>query len=140
MGKRDLQKLLLHTAWDMRGMKELSGFDLRTYLWSDRVTEYNDGDRITARGAASEKALSSFLDRLSGRPRVLLMSDGLFTSGSESAMILLKKKCDLLLTLAVGADADIDALSLISSDQLPAYSPEQIMTAVRTLCFAEART
>lgn len=135
LGKRDLQKLLLHTARDMSGAEELTDFTIRTYLWRETVSEYKDGDKLVAKGRAELKALVDFIDNLPEHSRILLLSDGIFGDEAQRLKRVIVQKEDIFLTVGVGADADLENLRFISPNWV--FDSAQIITALKTLCFTE---
>ena len=134
LGKRDLQKLLLHTVFDVSSMEELSDFSLHAYLWGETVAEYRDGDKLRAEGTGSLSALVDLISSLPERSRILFMSDGIFDDAYGLKRAIVRRR-NMFLTVGVGADADIDVLRDISSLNRT-FEPAQLITALKTLCYA----
>ena len=135
LGKCDLQRLLLHTISGIGTTEEFDAFAFHLYTWSDRLLEYQDGKRLSAGGRGDPGAFLEFLKSLQAPSRILFMSDGAFGQTTSAIKREIKRRGDLFLVLAVGADADQEDLRKLTADQR-VFRPSEIIAAMKTLCYA----
>ena len=146
MGKIHLQRNLCRYAAQLRliDQEKYSGSEIRFYQWAQNVSEaalQSDGDisALNAEGSSKLCVLSDFLSehlKDTGRPMVLILSDGNFpNSDIVSFQSQLGTFTDLIIrTVAVGADADLLKLKKISTNNT-VYLSENIASAIDSTIF-----
>ena len=141
MGKKHLQRNLCRYAVQLKIIElgNYADFDIHFYQWGQSVSEFvpqSDGDipLLVVEGSSSLISLSDFLSKNlndSEDLRVLILSDGNFSS---SDILSFKQRMSslpnlIIRTVAVGADADLLKLKKISSNYC-VHLPENIVAAI----------
>jgi len=145
MGKIHLQRNLCRYAAQLRGIdQQYADLDIRFYQWAQEISEItiqSDGD-IPALNAEGSSNLCDLFDFLSqhlndtGSARILILSDGNFpNSDILSFQNQLSTFSDLVIrTVAVGADADLMKLKIISTNN-SVHLSENISSAIDSTIF-----
>lgn len=146
MGKIHLQRNLCRYAAQLALIEpdKYTDFNIRFYQWGLSVSEVHlkdDGDipLLEAKGSTSLSVLADFLSQKltdSERLRVLILSDGNFsTLDIVSFKKLLSSYPEMVVrTVAVGADADLLKLKKTSTNN-KVYLSENIASAIESTIF-----
>lgn len=146
MGKSQLQRNLCRYASQLQtfGMGSCQDIKAQYFKWEREVAEIcvdSDGEisSLVFEGTSSLTALSEFLSRTAEgreRSRILVLSDGNFSSSDVRSFQSKRKTLPGLIvrTVAVGADADLRKLKWISSND-SVHRSENIATAITDAAF-----
>ena len=111
-GKKDILKLALQIL----STKFADCPGAHFCFWGKDVADRADGAKPAFSGSSNTDALCAFLSSLPQDSAVLLLSDGLFAGDAVNALISAAGSRNLkVFTAAIGADADLQTLTKLSS-------------------------
>lgn len=143
-GKSNVQiyllKTILHT---IKKEKYLNCTIFNFYLWNDDlcyidceemniIFENHELNAIVFKGSSNINKIVDLINDVGNNGKFLLLSDGCFDYKEIDEAI--KNNHSVFITVAVGADADINTLSKISCLKNKCYKPENIITALYAIC------
>ena len=137
-GKSNLQRNIMRSIMSAASKAKYADCDLKFFAWSDGLTEITDPDEIKFSHSAESSSLASFIDGSEDGSRFLLLSDGLFDSGSIND--ILREKNSVLVPVAVGADSDAGSLKQIASPNNYCFGCVNVLAALFEVCFSNFRT
>jgi len=120
-----------------------NSFDsIHLYLWNDSIEHHSLENNIevpffTASGSANLKQLVNTLESIDNKyfkTKVMILSDGALSEQSinEYQVWLNSQEYYCIRAVAIGADAELDKLSQLSTNS-QAYSSEDILVAIKSL-------
>jgi len=146
MGKFHLQRNLCRYTAQLPAINQekYADLDICLYQWSEKISEINlqsNGDipAFKAEGFSNLFILSDFLSQhlnVTGRAKVLILTDGHFNRDDFKSFLKWKKQQKLLLirAVAVGADADLLKLMKISTNNT-VFLSENVASAIDSTIF-----
>ena len=137
-GKSNLQRNIIRSIMSAGSKAKYSGCELKFFAWSDDLTEFTDPEKIKFSHSVESSSLASFIDSSEDGSRFLLLSDGLFDSGSIND--ILREKNSVLVPVAVGADSDVGSLKQIASPNNYCFGCVNVLAALFEVCFRNFRT
>ena len=132
-GKSNLQRNIIRTIMSATSKAKYAGCVLKFFAWSDSLTEFTDPECIKFANSADSSLLASFINDAEDGSRFLLLSDGLFDAGNINDV--LREKNSVLVSVAVGADSDMNNMKYIAEPNKYCFGCVNILSALFEVCF-----